>query len=563
MPSNANAGRPAYYNDFNADELSLVTIFLNDEDFISLMMTERKFFLDAPFIKDMMIRFNGYALQQFNVPLAKARNSFLLLQNGQAFVYGAGFYQALFPGMPAALSPLPAPLTSHQIVDISSEGTLLTETGDVIFLNKVEHGSSLANWQHRIKLHDFYPEVIITQILFFRHRTYLLDAQGFIYQPQSRNTGGMVIIQLKKMNTSVAELAQETQIANMIPNQFNLLLLTKDGRVLSATPDYSLEQITTQLLHDKISGDPFVDVCAPGGQVILSLTRSGKIYCSGTNIKTIFVGDIFAELPDEANEPVWVEALRPWVITEIKACYERSTQLPAFYFKTENGDCFAIGNNEYSRFGNSDAAIHSLTVPQVINEENAEAAVDAAPGAVEQLASASSDDRTPEAARVVSQLNEEPSQPFPIDNEIDAEFTSEQEPSLNEAAEKMIAALIFDRNAWFLSNKGNVYDLAANERWQFPEPITKLQYGDYDVRGNYSIYALGAHGNLFIYKSIERAQGWNSIAMLDIMQQNKSFTQLGAILNSLQKNSIFAATPADLGEEIELSLHQFKRLHHS
>jgi hypothetical protein len=356
----------ASLNSLNEEFMSSITDFLSDTDFVNLAQTEKKYFTQFLFIQEIVRRAKahkqGYGIRKLSDPAStEYGNRFVIFNNGKALVQHNSFYSQRFPRMPKGLSLLPVPLSRADIIDMTGNFDVLTKSGDVYFLNYLEH-VAWADIKYAVNLHHFYPAVHIKQALYYMHRTYLVSDQGLLYQPEHKNKNGDIVIELKQLSTITysGDREQEHQLSEPVATQHlikkifpttrhELFLLTQSGRVLLASiPNGEYTNASPKLLNGTIESEVIIDLCVVA-QMNLFLTQSGKLYCHGKDIQGVFAPEHFPNIPNETEEPILIEALSEYVITEIKPGSSMHTYGACIYFKDDQKRSFAIGNNNNNK----------------------------------------------------------------------------------------------------------------------------------------------------------------------------------------------------------------------
>jgi len=221
------------------------------------------------------------------------------------------------------------------IVDISERSEVLTSHGDVVFLSYIENGNA-DTWKHAYNLHTFYPDVCIQQILSYNLRTYLLDASGYVYQPNQVNHNGEISIRLNKMIE-----ADNVRIKKMSASESGLFLLTDEGQVLFSPRSNQMDALNLEWVKGAIDDEEIVDICSMG-QVNIFLNTQGKLFCQGKGLKEIFFDASCNDIPDSVAEPIALNMLDDITVIEMKAGI--CTQPCMLYIKDSHHTSYVLGN---------------------------------------------------------------------------------------------------------------------------------------------------------------------------------------------------------------------------
>ncbi|MDR3492122.1 MAG: hypothetical protein P4M12_08800 [Gammaproteobacteria bacterium] len=486
-------------NSFNDEFMGSILDYLDDNDFVNLVLTEKKYYIQQLFIEEIMNRFQNYKVVKVSDRVCPTPNNlFFVLSNGLAVVENNYMYRQIFPEMPQGLAVLPEVFGTHKIKDISNKCDILTESGEVIFLSYVEH-VSLAEITYPVNLKHFYPDSHIVQFIEYNYRTILLDANGKVFQPAHRNINGEIVIQLSKMKTSSGEEEREYDIAKMFTTEMGLMLLTKEGHVLYAQRDNDHDHLSPILLEGPILAETVIDICSVRS-INLFLTETGKVFCNGHGLHNLFKSDLFDDIPETSFEPFLVTSLLPYCIKQIIPNQGLITY--ALYFKTEQGESFVIGENFSNRFGD---IVEEIPIKKI------------------QL-------------------------PVFDHMQLEQDSNIEEGAENNVELEEIIDARIYPNCGWYLTNTGFLYYLNSDgyKKLGMDERIIKLESKGLGNRGdNFKLYALTEKGTVFLYGGYHNDKELYDMSIQDVvMRTNKPYKQLTTMVSALQRQGLFSRMAA-------------------
>jgi hypothetical protein len=272
-----------------------------------------------------------------------------------------------------------------------------------------------------------------------------------------------------------------------------------------------MESLSPSLVSGPILEEQVIEVCSINYDMNLYLTSNGKVYCNGTNLKNIFSDQLFPNVPDIVIEPFLVDAIEPHYVTKLIPYCGLQPKAAAFLFKTDKGQCFAIGSNYGNRFGDNNVPINEIVIPEFesppLDDHN------------ERIS----------ASPTTEPINESD---FALSEEEDESHENKYSPH------EIMDATIFANAAWYLTREGVVYQFGAIEYSRYGLPkVVKFETTNLTGRGNNSkLYALCENGQVYKFDQIDQ---WQEMGTKDMLIKSKPYRHLST-MTSLIRSGFFA-----------------------